>query len=394
MIIEFGELNYKLLIFLLYPAFIHLRNIVRDRIDDNYYLDNFRFYLSYILPIIFIIIINKRSRISKVNESISNSGEKINITKNKEDWINPLIIREEMEIKKRQKQKIAFMLLITFVCLITNLFYIIFRIIYDDEDLNSKLTTGRQSIGLFFEIIYFLILGRPILKNKIYKHHFVSLIIIFFNIILLIINFVDSHPKETFKVIIYYLIYHLLFCMSYILGKQYLTIFYIAPYNLMVSMGIITSAILLIYDIILYISVGDKNEKLHGIILGFKNNDCKLSFIFLCIFDIILYFLTNLGVWLTIYYFSPFHFIIAEFIIFDSSDFKNMLLILYIFIYIINIFFSLVFNEIIILNIFNLNYNTKKYIKTREKDEYLRSQKFNLEDYNINPSNTGSSLND
>ena len=383
MFIEFGEINYKLIFLLLYPMFIHLRKIVRDRIEDNYYLDNFRFYLSYIFSIIFILIKNKRSkRDTKSNESTNNSGEKINIEKKEENWINPLIIREKMEIKKKQRQKFAFILLITFVCLITNLFYVIYRIIY--EDLDSKLTIGRKSIGLFFEIIYFLILGRPILKNKIYKHHFVSLIIIFFNIILLIINFVHSYPKETFKIISYYSIYNFLFCMSYTLGKLYLNTFYIAPYNLMTIMGIITSFILLIYDIIIYKIVGEKNVKIHGIILGIKNN-FNLSFIFLFSFDILLYLLTNIGVWLTLYYFTPFHFIIAEFILYDSSDFTT-LLILYILIYIINIFFSLVFNEIIILNIFNLNYNTKKYIKKREREEYLHSQVFILEDKSSNSS--------
>ena len=201
------------------------------------------------------------------------------------------------------------------------------------------------------------------------------------NIFFLIISFVVHFKKGTYRIITYYLCYNFLFCLSYILGKKYLTVFYIAPYNLMVIIGIITSIILLIYDIIAYSIVGEKNQKIHGIIVGFKNN-LNLSFIIIFIFDILLYFLTNIGIWLTIYYFTPFHFIISEsiseyiFYTFDYMRNKGLFyekrdIILYCFIYIINLFFSLVFNEIIILNFWRLNYNTEKYIKKREREDLM-----------------------
>ena len=380
MLIEFGEINYKIFILLLYPLFIHLRKIIPELINDNYYFDLFRFYLSYILSSIFLLIIKKRTQTTIINKNSSNNNEpKLNIKQ--EDWINPLIIKKKNTIKSNNIKNIVFIILLILVGLITNLFYIIFRIIYvdgdEDEEFSHTLKVSKQSIGSLLEIIYFLILGKFILNNKLYKHHFVSLIIMIINIVLLISFAIDK--KGIFKVIPYYLLYNFLFCLSYILGKKYLTIFYIAPYDLMVKIGISTSILLLIYDIIAYLIAGEKNKKIHGIILGLRNN-LKKSLILYFIFDILLYFLTNIGIWLTVYYFTPFHFIISESIseyIYYSYDYmqnkgnfyKKKDIILYYLVYAINFFFALVFNEIIILKFCRLNYNTKKYIKERERED-------------------------
>ena len=380
MLIEFGEINYKIFILLLYPLFIHLRKIIPELINDNYYFDLFRFYLSYILSSIFLLIIKKRTQTTIINKNSSNNNEpKLNIKQ--EDWINPLIIKKKNTIKSNNIKNIVFIILLILVGLITNLFYIIFRIIYvdgdEDEEFSHTLKVSKQSIGSLLEIIYFLILGKFILNNKLYKHHFVSLIIMIINIVLLISFAIDK--KGIFKVIPYYLLYNFLFCLSYILGKKYLNIFYIAPYDLMVKIGISTSILLLIYDIIAYLIAGEKNKKIHGIILGLRNN-LKKSLILYFIFDILLYFLTNIGIWLTVYYFTPFHFIISESIseyIYYSYDYmqnkgnfyKKKDIILYYLVYAINFFFALVFNEIIILKFCRLNYNTKKYIKERERED-------------------------
>lgn len=397
MIIEFGEINYKIFVLLLYPTFIHLRKLVPNIMNDNYYFDLFRFYLSYILSIIFLIIIKKRTRKSiKNNESINNNKGKLN--EEKEDWINPLIIEKKNTMKNKNIQNIAFIILLIFVGLITNLFYVISRIVYYDDNCYVPLLISKQSIGPLFEITYFLILGKLILNNRLYKHHFFSLVIMLFGLIFLIFDFTLYFGNDTFAVILYYMLYNFLFCLSYTLGKKYLTIFYIPPYNLMVYIGIITSIILLIYDTIAYFIVKEKNIKIHGIILGFKNN-FNLKFIFIFIFDISLYFLTNIGIWLTVYYFTPFHFIISESIseyLFysfyymrnEAKDyFIKRNIILYIIIYIINLFFSLIFNEVIILKFWRLNYNTEKYIKEREKEDcILISKNTNQLDYSTNTS--------
>ena len=83
------------------------------------------------------------------------------------------------------------------------------------------------------------------------------------------------------------------------------------------------------------------------------------------------------GIQLTIYYFTPCHFIISESISQIISTFVNDTIvdfplyekiIIYI-MFIIIIFATLIYNEVIIIKICSLNYNTKKYIRLRQMNE-------------------------
>ena len=384
MFIECGETNRTILILIIFPIFILFRKLTLKKINDNYFFDIFRFYLSYILSAIFILIIKRRTRIES-SEINTNNNEDIhkNMKSKNFVWINPLKTREEKEIKVKNTKKIIYTLLLTLIGLSTNLFYAIFRIINkvdekENIDFLNALDIGRQSIGSFFEIIFFLIFGKIILQNKLYKHHFISLIIMLFNLIFLLISYILYFKMETFRVISYYFIYNLLFCLSYSFGKKYLNVFYVAPYSLMVNIGIITCFILFIYDLVIYLIFKENNVQIHGIILGFKNN-FHFSFIFFFILDVLLYFFTNIGIWLTVYYFSPFHFIISESIsqyiyytyhYYNGGTYKLVDALIYFFVYIINIFFCFVFNEIIIIKLWKLDYNTKKNIKKMRKTRY------------------------
>ena len=94
--------------------------------------------------------------------------------------------------------------------------------------------------------------------------------------------------------------------------------------------------------------------------------------------DLIFQCIWNLGFWLTIFYYSPCHTFISEFIseiIFNItnaikgeeefySSTKNI--IAFSICYFIVFCFILVFNEIIILNFWGLDYNTVKRIQQRE----------------------------
>ena len=383
MLIEFGELNYKVLIIFIFPIFTLLRKIINDSIEDNYFFDLFRFYLSYILAIIFLFIIKERTRVSYIkSESINDDNKGLNKLSKNSIWINPLEQLKEEQNKEKAIKNILFTIFLVCIGLLTNLFFIAFRIIYNNDSNNdfiNELNIGRQSIGAFFEIIYYLIFGKLILDNKIYKHHFISLIIILFNLIILTLNYIIYFKMKTIKVVIYNLFYNFLFCLSYVSGKKYLNIFYIPPYQLMVNIGLITSFLLLVYDIIVFIVVNNDKKDFYGIILGFKKNS-SLSRILLFVADVIFYFFANVGIWLTVYYFTPYHFIISESIceyIFYTYDYLNKGkyekndVILYFIVYIINLFFIFVFNEIIILNFCKLSYNIKINIKKREKNDTI-----------------------
>ena len=390
MLIGFSKVNSKLLILAIFPLIDPIRKIFdekrEDKSNDNNFFKLFRFYLSYVLSIIFIIIIKFREKDEKRNKII-NKLKTINFTKNKDEkveaksdgqsWINPQDkVKSDLK-KERVAKKVMYIGFLIAILLILNIFNIIFRDIFSDEGWNFILHIGKQSFGVFFEIIFFITLSIYAMKYKIYRHHFVSLIVILLNLILLMISFIICFPDCTIQTIIYYFFYSFLFCLYCILGKKYLNLFSNSPYNIMLSIGIVSILILFIFDIIMF-SLFDNNDDYinkYGIILGFKKMTNILS-IYVFIFDVICNFFSNIGLWLTIYYYSPFHYIISEsmseylFILYDfiifKRDYKFSDIILYTIIYIINFTFFLIFNEIIILKFCGLNYNIKENIEERE----------------------------
>ena len=390
MLIGFSKVNSKLLILAIFPLIDPIRKIFdekrEDKSNDNNFFKLFRFYLSYVLSIIFIIIIKFREKDEKRNKII-NKLKTINFTKNKDEkveaksdgqsWINPQDkVKSDLK-KERVAKKVMYIGFLIAILLILNIFNIIFRDIFSDEGWNFILHIGKQSFGVFFEIIFFITLSIYAMKYKIYRHHFVSLIVILLNLILLMISFIICFPDCTIQTIIYYFFYSFLFCLYCILGKKYLNLFSNSPYNIMLSIGIVSIIILFIFDIIM-LSLFDNNDNYinkYGIILGFKKMTNILS-IYVFIFDVICNFFSNIGLWLTIYYYSPFHYIISEsmseylFILYDfiifKRDYKFSDIILYTIIYIINFTFFLIFNEIIILKFCGLNYNIKENIEERE----------------------------
>ena len=67
---------------------------------------------------------------------------------------------------------------------------------------------------------------------------------------------------------------------------------------------------MVIYDIIAFFV--DKDAC--GILLGLVNNINSVKNFFLFIADLLILFIENLGIFWTVYYFTPFHLIICEFI--------------------------------------------------------------------------------
>lgn len=395
MIIEFSFFNSQIFIPLLFPIFIQIEGGLRKYCikEENILFKIFRYYLSYTFSLTFILIIKFRTRSSqkkietksenKKNEN-ENKNTKIVLEKEKKRkssfWINPLDIELKKYKREKRMQSIFFMILLVVISLSSNLFNQIFK----DKDIDL----GKQSIGVFFEIINFIILSVIFLNDKLYKHHRFSLYIISFTLLNLFISFVIClEDNKVFKSIWYYFIYAFLYTLYDVLGKKYMNLFFSSPYSLMFSIGLLSIFILLLYDVIVYKINIDKS----GIILGFQKN-VNISSFLLFFLDIFLEFLWNLGIWLTIYYFTPCHFIISEsiseYIYYTKyaiscnedklkKNFSLFNLILYSTAYIINIIATLIFNEIIIINIKGLGDYTKKKILEREKiDSFIASQKY------------------
>ena len=371
MLFECSVSNCLIFIPFIFPIFFQIEcwlstNYIKE---DNILFKLFRYYFSHTLSIIFLIIIKIRSKPGRysINNNIVTRQKKKRKTS---IWINPLNIEQKKLKKGKQIKSILFLLLLSIISFISNFFNQYFK--------DEKIKIGKQSIGVFFEIILFPLLSMIILNEKLYRHHLFSLGVISFTLLSLIISFVFYFDDDIIiKALWYYLINAFLYCLYDVLGKKYMILYFNSPYNVMFNIGLIICIILIFLDIIAYYYC----KEICKIIIGFQNN-FSISFIYIFIVVIILEFLWNLGIWLTIYYFNPCHFIISESIseyIYYTFELinnyyikkKNIYfwfnIILYSVSYIINIISSLIFNEIITINCFGLSEFTKKKIKERER---------------------------
>ena len=370
--IEFSELNFKLLVILIFPISKTIEDYTKRLFlkEENALFKPFRYFISYILCFIFILISyfkNKNNNNNQPNSIIiqeenTDKSRNISLIKNMTNEISGL----KQKIEKRKKIKSAIFIIV--LCGIT-LFCYLYKLEFEDENLEF----AKQGIGIFFDIIFFIILSRLILKQKLYKHHWVSLGLI--SLILLIIFIITIQYMEKQSIIhsfFYYCFFAFDFSLLDVLGKKYMNVFYNSPYFLLVVVGIVDSIGLLIFDIFAYYL----NREISGIIIGFQKNITSVGDFFGFLLDLLMNTTWNLGIWLSIYYYTPCHFFISEYIseyiyyimnaVESNEDFYSTANIIIIsFAYVINFACCLVYNEVIILNFWNLDYNTKKRIEKR-----------------------------
>ena len=171
---------------------------------------------------------------------------------------------------------------------------------------------AKQSIGILFNIAGYIILSYFILKQKLYKHSYISSgIIAFILLILSIISILYIDDTSTiFESLLYYFFYSFFFVTYDILKKKYMNIFFNTPYFMMLVIGISCTTFVLIYDLFAFI-VDRENEE---IAKGFRSCITGVGEAFGFILDIITQFIWNLGIWLIIYYLTPCHYFISEYI--------------------------------------------------------------------------------
>jgi hypothetical protein len=148
-----------------------------------------------------------------------------------------------------------------------------------------------------------------------------------------------------------------------------------SPYNFMFIIGLISLIILIPYEIFAVIVFGE-DTIFNGILFQIKFNFKKYSYLYPLLFigDVLVSFIRVAGIHLTFYFLQPCHFIISESLSQILSTFINgsiqkysmkIKIIIYI-LYVIIAIASLIYNEVIIINIGNLSINTKKKIISRE----------------------------
>lgn len=402
MLIEFGLINYKILIPFIYPIFYQIRRYIH--INSNPFYILFTEYLGYLCGgLIYILILHRIKSAEKKNlskkdeekeneikmdkslEILNDSSEDIEgyskqkLKKKKSIIMNPIqnqIVFEKIILdKKNVRKKYIFIALLAMINLIPMPLEA-----FTGKDVNLNFKMGSSLLYFIFFYAFFSIL---ILGEKLYRHRILSLVIIVIVIPFLLFfylkNEANKKNENLFINSLYLILIACLYALYNVLTKKYYNIYFGSPYHFMFVIGLISLSIIALYEAISLIITGVKKNDYNGIIYQIEFNFNKYSFLYLLIFigDIISSFLWLAGIQLTMYFFTPCHFIISEslsqiFTTFIENSLKeyniSSRMIIYI-IYLIIIFASMIYNEIFIINIFNLNHNTRKKIEERVLQE-------------------------
>ena len=400
--IEFGDINYKLIIPFIYPFLYQIRKLIHQN-DEKPFYEFFTNYCGYFFSgLIYLIIVCRMRKIQKQNDLTNPNGEvldnnieletcssddntsKSSVKSNKTIRVknnctikNQIIIEKEKINKRQTRKKYLFILGLTIIYLIP-----MFLDSYCSSNQNINFKTS-SSVSVFFCIISYVLLSRLILGHKIYRHQIFSLtIIIVCNIISIILILTGEKNKVNSDMAINFVIMAVilsLYALYNVLEKIFFNSFMTSPYYLMFIIGLITLVLIIIYETITCLAFGD-NKDFNGAFYQIKYNIKNIKlYPLLFIGDVISAFLWVGGIHLTVYFFSPCHFIISESIsqilstiINNSLEGYNIAAAIVIYIlFVIIIFASLIYNEIIILKFWKLNINTKKHITKRSNSELL-----------------------
>lgn len=417
--IEFGVIDYKIIIPLIYPFFYQIRSIIHAN-DEKALFGFFTNFCGYLLSgIIFLIIKCRMRRIKsediektgivltdilsgKNNETVltTNDDKPIKFVKTFTFTENLISIKKKKLDKKNLRNQYLFISLL--VCI-----YLIPMFLDSYTALDNELNFGTSSsFSLFFCIIFYIGLSRLIIGEKINSHQIFSSIIIIVSIIIVVILFLikDNISKMIFLNIILIIVVTFFYSLFNTLEKKYFRMYMGSPYHLMFMMGAMALTLILLYEIFTVIIFGF-NCSFNGVFYQFYKNCEKHEYLYILLFiaDIITAFIWLAGIQLTVYFFTPCHFIISESISQIISTFLNNTIedfsigekvITYI-LFIIIIFATLIYNEVVIINFCSLNENTKKYINLRQlkETENLLSGMNNVEEENDNKVNSRDSIN-
>ena len=381
--IELSEFNLKLFIPLIFPVFKRIQDLtkklyIKKGYDDHTLFKTFRYYLCHILAFVPLLIVYYRTKkaendLIEIKEENTEKLESVKTLTHNDTLFKTNTIAD-LKVANTRKKRMKSYIFLSGLCILS-LFCYYYRYFFEKYSTREF----KQSMGIFFDIGGYIVLSMLILKQKLYFHNFVSMgIIAVLLIVLFIMTTVCIEDKNSiWKSFIYYLFYILLFILYDVLKKKYMNMFFNTPYFMMLVIGIFGCVFVLIYDFIAFLIDNNKEE----VAKGFRENINDAGKAFALILDLIIHFIWNLGLWLTIYYLTPCHIFMSEYIseyIYYIQDVNNPpnpkfykthnVVIFSIFAF-INFCCCLVFNEVVILNFFNLDYNTKKRIQERQRHE-------------------------
>ena len=372
-IISFGHINLYILLIILGALFKAAKELItsnseklgqdeaKDPEKQHPIIITINYALGLCLSFIFFIIYkacNKRNKNTNANIFL----------------LERMSTKPNHNIETTKKEKLLWILLASVLDFTANIIYSYNWIKTDDY-----LTYWPSNILLMTLFSYLL------LKMKLYKHHYLSVIII--TIIGLSHNFIagnlDSDKvKENYIGYIIYFFAEGTFNVLYVLYKFFMIKKSIKSYGILFFQGLIE---LILGIIILAITTKyfPKLDNFHTFI-----DDIKGKEIFVFISLIFINFVTFVTIFIIIDIFTPFHIFLLNIlsgiiIAFFDKTFHNKfyLIITYVVFIIISIFMILVFIEIIHLNFCGLSTMTKKNIEYRASiDSILNNENDNEDD--------------
>ena len=376
--INFGDVNKRLLIpifggiiRLIYIFLVH-QNPKYEIATKNPFILNIYTSVGMIFSFIPYLILKYRSKTKSISSNASQIQSKLNI-----EFIHSDLY-EEIEIDQSRKYKLIIcssifdflqVLLLTIFC------------IYCNYNL------------WIFDILFMSLFSNLILKTKLYKHQYFSMIIIiilgFILNIIKYFNLGDTNNKVDPFELSMKLLSEICLSLSMVIVKYNMEKTYCSPYEICIWEGLIG----LILNIIILVVVNQLRVTISGI--EYPNNFYELfdnydiNDLIICFVELIMNAIYNIVIFVTCDFFTPFHIlitsIIKEFYSYLQTDGNLVLNILGICILIFIAFMFLVFVEIIELNFWNISYNTKKNIELRSLTESSFENNYNM---NINDENS------
>ena len=376
--INFGKIDRKILI----PIFGGIAMLIyqyifeffpkNEIISQNPFLLNIYFSIGMIFALIPYLIFKNR------NKQVNNTYDNSNLKKNESKLNIDLIYDESSNTIKTNKYR--YIILSSICDFIQTLLYNLFTIkcVYNTW---------------FFDITFISLFAYLFLKMKLYKHQYISMIIIIiFGLGLNIIEYFKFDGEENkidFFETIMKLISEIFFSLVVVISKYNMEKNYCSPYEICVWEGAIT---LFLHIICLVVT-----NLIGPTIFDIKYPDNFFEYFgnydiydfFICLIVILISIIYNILFFLTCDYFSPFHILITS-IIEECYNYFQInedltLNILGITTLILIGFTFLIFIEIIELNICNISFYTKNNIVKRSKEEsFLGNEKITERNEEIN----------